>query len=291
MGAGRPVRRRRRARHPAPALRALHHQGAVRHRATSSFTEPFSAPAEPGHGAARRLEDVARARATWSSSRRASTTHGADAVRAGDGVRRARRGRHRLGGRLARRVARSSSRAPGASRGDVTSAARRRSGRTGDAGAAPRRRTACSPTRPGLVEAIKFNVVVARLMELVNATRKAIDTGPGPAIPRCARRPRSTAMILDLFAPHTAEEMWETLGYEPFVALVAVAQAPTRRCWSRSRVTAIVQVDGKVRDRLEVSPTDRRRRARGARPRVGRRACARSATARSSTSSCAPRAS
>ena len=36
---------------------------------------------------------------------------------------------------------------------------------------------------PGLVEAFKFNVVVARLMELVNATRKAIDTGAGPADP------------------------------------------------------------------------------------------------------------
>ena len=34
---------------------------------------------------------------------------------------------------------------------------------------------------PALVEAIKFNVVVARLMELVNATRKAIDSGAGPA--------------------------------------------------------------------------------------------------------------
>ena len=36
---------------------------------------------------------------------------------------------------------------------------------------------------PGLVEQTKFNVVVARLMELVNATRKVIDTGAGPARP------------------------------------------------------------------------------------------------------------
>src|SRR5690606_16130571 len=32
---------------------------------------------------------------------------------------------------------------------------------------------------PGLVESFKFNVAVARLMELVNATRKASDSGPG----------------------------------------------------------------------------------------------------------------
>ena len=31
-------------------------------------------------------------------------------------------------------------------------------------------------------------------------------------------------MILDLFAPYTAEDMWERLGYEPSVALVHVAQ-------------------------------------------------------------------
>ena len=77
---------------------------------------------------------------------------------------------------------------------------------------------------PGLVEQTKFNVVVARLMELVNATRKAIDTGAGPADPAVREAAEATAMILDLFAPHTAEEMWEMLGYEPFVGLVTWRQ-------------------------------------------------------------------
>ena len=45
---------------------------------------------------------------------------------------------------------------------------------------------------PGLIESFKFNVVVARLMELVNATRKVIDTGAGPADagPRLDRVPQ-----------------------------------------------------------------------------------------------------
>ena len=34
-----------------------------------------------------------------------------------------------------------------------------------------------------LVASHRFNVVVARTMELVNATRKAIDSGCGPAYP------------------------------------------------------------------------------------------------------------
>ena len=78
---------------------------------------------------------------------------------------------------------------------------------------------------PGLVEQTKFNVVVARLMELVNATRKAIDSPVGPADPAVREAAEAIAMVLDLFAPHTAEEMWETLGYQPFVGLVPWRQA------------------------------------------------------------------
>ena len=79
-----------------------------------------------------------------------------------------------------------------------------------------------------------------------------------------------TAMVLDLFAPYTAEDMWERLGYEPTVALVPWRKADPALLVEES-VTAIVQVDGKVRDRLEVSPKIVGRRARGARARVGRR--------------------
>ncbi|MCC4268421.1 leucine--tRNA ligase [Microbacterium schleiferi] len=105
---------------------------------------------------------------------------------------------------------------------------------------------------PGLIEQTKFNVVVARLMELVNAIRKTIDTGAGPADPAVREAAEAVAMILDLFAPHTAEEMWEALGYEPFVGLVGWRQAdPTLLV--EDTVTAVVQIDGKVRGTLEVS--------------------------------------
>ncbi|QIG40583.1 leucine--tRNA ligase [Microbacterium sp. 4R-513] len=104
---------------------------------------------------------------------------------------------------------------------------------------------------PGLVEQTKFNVVVARLMELVNATRKTIDSGAGPADPAVREAAEAVAMVLDLFAPHTAEEMWETLGYEPFVGLVPWRQADPMLLVEDS-VTAVVQIDGKVRATLEV---------------------------------------
>jgi leucyl-tRNA synthetase len=105
---------------------------------------------------------------------------------------------------------------------------------------------------PGLVEHTKFNVVVARLMELVNATRKVIDSGAGPADPAVREAAETTAMVLDLFAPHTAEEMWEMLGYRPFVGLVPWRQ-PDATLLVEDTVTAVVQIDGKVRATLEVS--------------------------------------
>ncbi|WP_336604046.1 leucine--tRNA ligase [Agromyces seonyuensis] len=106
---------------------------------------------------------------------------------------------------------------------------------------------------PGLLEQFKFNVVVARLMELVNLTRKTIDSGPGAGDPAVREASEVTAMILNLFAPYTAEDMWSRLGYEPTVALVQWRKADPALL-VEEQVTAIVQVNGKVRDRLEVSP-------------------------------------
>ena len=104
---------------------------------------------------------------------------------------------------------------------------------------------------PGLIEHTKFNVVVARLMELVNATRKTIDTGAGPADPAVREAAEATAMILDLFAPHLAEEMWEILGYDGFVGLATWRTADPTLLVEDS-VTAVVQIDGKMRATLEV---------------------------------------
>jgi leucyl-tRNA synthetase len=105
---------------------------------------------------------------------------------------------------------------------------------------------------PGLAESLKFNVLVARIMDLVNATRKVIDSGAGPADAAVREAAEVITIALSLFAPYTAEEMWERLGYQPTVALAGWRKAdPTLLI--EENVTAVVQVDGKVRDRLEVS--------------------------------------
>ncbi len=106
---------------------------------------------------------------------------------------------------------------------------------------------------PSLIEAFKFNVVVARIMELVNATRKAIDSGPGAADAAVREATETIALALSLFAPYTAEEMWEKLGYPAPVAHFGWRKADPVLLVEEA-VTAVFQVDGKVRDRTEVSP-------------------------------------
>lgn len=105
---------------------------------------------------------------------------------------------------------------------------------------------------PGLIEAYKFNVVVARLMEQVNVTRKAIDSGVGAADPAVRESAEVIAMLLSLFAPYTAEDMWAKLGHEPSVALQLWPVAD-ESLLVQEEITIVVQLDGKVRDRLTLS--------------------------------------
>ena len=104
------------------------------------------------------------------------------------------------------------------------------------------------------VETYRFNVAVARTMELVNVTRKAIDSGCGPADPAVREATEAVAIMLSLVAPYTAEEMWERLGHKPSVAL---APWPTidPKLLIADQVEAIVQINGKIKERIEVSPS------------------------------------
>lgn len=104
-----------------------------------------------------------------------------------------------------------------------------------------------------LVDASRFNVLVARVMELVNVTRKAIDSGCGPADPAVREAAEAVAILLSLVAPYTAEEMWERLGHRPTVAR-AGWPAVDPALLVEDSVTAVVQIQGKLRAKLEVSP-------------------------------------
>ena len=103
-----------------------------------------------------------------------------------------------------------------------------------------------------LIESFKFNVGVAKLMELVNALRKAIDGEAGGSDPAAREAAEVVAIGLSLFAPYTAEDMWSLLGHKPGVALAGLPVCEESLLVENS-VVAIVQVDGKLRDKFEVS--------------------------------------
>jgi leucyl-tRNA synthetase len=103
------------------------------------------------------------------------------------------------------------------------------------------------------VQGYHLNVAVARIMELVTAARRAIDSGPGAADPAVREAAEVLAVLLSLFAPYTAEECWELLGHKPSVAR-SVWPAADPELLVQEKVTCVVQVNGKVRDKLEVPP-------------------------------------
>nr|WP_300146017.1 leucine--tRNA ligase [Propionicimonas sp.] len=100
----------------------------------------------------------------------------------------------------------------------------------------------------------RFNVAVARIMELVNAARKVIDSGAGPADPAVREAVEAVAIALSTVAPYVAEEMWELLGHAPSVANASWPVVDPALLLAES-VTCVVQVQGKVRAKLDVPPS------------------------------------
>jgi leucyl-tRNA synthetase len=97
------------------------------------------------------------------------------------------------------------------------------------------------------MERFRFNTAISKLMVLTNEMRAALDGGGGA---RAAAE--SLTLMLAPFAPFAAEELWrEVLGHE---VSVHVSSWPTfdAALAAEDTVTLVAQVDGKVRDRIEV---------------------------------------
>ncbi len=104
-----------------------------------------------------------------------------------------------------------------------------------------------------LMETRRLNVAIARSMELTSLLRKAVDGDPGPADAAVLEGAEALARIISCFAPFTAEDAWAALGREASVAEHGWPEVDEAMLVVES-VTCVVQVDGKVRDRLDVPP-------------------------------------
>lgn len=95
------------------------------------------------------------------------------------------------------------------------------------------------------MDALRFNTAIAKLIELTNHLTKASVTS------RSALEP--LVLMLAPFAPHVAEELWSLLGHDTSLTRAAFPQADPALLVADT-VTCVVQVQGKVRAKLDVSP-------------------------------------
>ena len=98
----------------------------------------------------------------------------------------------------------------------------------------------------------RFNVAIARMMAMTTLLRRAHEPGKATSV---AVRDGAEALVkmLSCVAPFLAEDAWERLGHLPSVATTAWPEADPALLIAE-RVTCVVQVGGKLRDRVEVPP-------------------------------------
>ncbi|MEX0985331.1 MAG: leucine--tRNA ligase [Actinomycetota bacterium] len=97
------------------------------------------------------------------------------------------------------------------------------------------------------MERFRFNTAISKLMVLTNEMRTVLDAGGG-----AAGAARALVLLLAPLAPFAAEELWrEVLGER---ASVHMSDWPTfdAALAAEDTVTMVIQVDGKVRDKVEV---------------------------------------
>jgi leucyl-tRNA synthetase len=100
------------------------------------------------------------------------------------------------------------------------------------------------------VEVFHFNTAMSALMELSNSMQDYLQAG-GQRNEAWEGVCRDLTLMLGPFASHLAEEMWQRLGGEGLVVFQPWPQADPA-ILRRAQVTVVVQVDGKVRDRIEM---------------------------------------
>jgi leucyl-tRNA synthetase len=100
------------------------------------------------------------------------------------------------------------------------------------------------------IEAFGFNTAIAALMTLRNEMKAAKET-PLARTEAWEEAVETLLLLLAPFAPHIAEELWHRIGREESVHLQPWPEWD-KEVAAEETITLIVQVNGRVRDRIEV---------------------------------------
>jgi leucyl-tRNA synthetase len=99
-------------------------------------------------------------------------------------------------------------------------------------------------------ERFSFNTAVASLMELSNSLSKALEEKSASRL-ACEAAFDTLIQLLHPLAPHITEELWERRGYTQTLLESSWPEYDEAKL-HRDRIHLVVQVDGKLRDRVEV---------------------------------------
>lgn len=94
------------------------------------------------------------------------------------------------------------------------------------------------------IESLQFNTAIAKMMEFINDFTK-LQHYPKSVL-------QKLAIILNPFAPHLGEELWQQLGYKEELTYFPWPEVDPKYLVD-DVVTVVVQVNGKVRARLDVA--------------------------------------
>ncbi|MGH2517622.1 MAG: class I tRNA ligase family protein, partial [Ktedonobacterales bacterium] len=94
------------------------------------------------------------------------------------------------------------------------------------------------------MEGLRYNTAIAALMKYLNALEEQ------PAVTRV--EVHAFVTMLAPFAPYLAEELWERTGGTGSVHTRRWPEADAKAARGQ-RVTIVVQINGRVRDRIEVA--------------------------------------
>ncbi len=107
-------------------------------------------------------------------------------------------------------------------------------------------------------EKFQFNTSVSRMMELLNALNHATAQKPPPQPELVRDVIEDLIRLIAPFAPHFAEEMWEKMGHQPSI-FHEMWPKFDEQALVRERVEIAVQVNGTIKFRMEISPSDDRK--------------------------------